>query len=380
MRYITLKLALTLSLALLLLVPGSLRLQGAEGDEAVIVQCTRPCAPVIAAVAAAGGAVTQQYQNVDAIAARVPKRAISALLSVVGADAVRKDLEVAQPRPFELADVTGQLAVPQALDPAASAKVSATQPANYNYNLAFTNVAPLHAAGKFGQNVVVAVIDSGTANVPQIPALSGSVIGGESFVPVHEDTLSATHHENGSHGTMTAEMVAAHADFLFSTTSRLVQALKRYAPGSAIACTDTPLPPTVCPPTASIVPMTGTAKGAVIYAMKVFPATGGGSPESRVMAAMDRAITLRRRYNAAGANVRASGTGTESDPFVYSALKIDVVNMSLGGPTFFAGRSPLDQLTLEMLDAGITIVTSAGNDGPPAMTGGSPGTGFRSEE
>jgi hypothetical protein len=31
-----------------------------------------------------------------------------------------------------------------------------------------------------------------------------------------------------------------------------------------------------------------------------------------------------------------------------------------------------------MLDVGITVVTSAGNDGPPAMTGGSPGTGFGS--
>jgi hypothetical protein len=74
----------------------------------------------------------------------------------------------------------------------------------------------------------------------------------------------------------------------------------------------------------------------------------------------------------------ASGTGTETDPFVYSSLKIDVVNMSLGGFTFFAGRDVQDQLTLAMLDVGITLVTSAGNNGPAAMTGGSPGTGFGS--
>jgi hypothetical protein len=384
MRYIRFKPALISAVFLLLLMPGSPRLQGAEGDEALIVQCTRPCALVIAAVAAAGGVVTQQYQYVDAIAARVPKSALPALLSVAGTDAVRKDVEIAQPKPSELADVSGQLAVPQVLDPAAAAAVSALQPANYNYNLAFTNVKDLHAAGKFGQNVVVAVIDSGTANVRDtnpalnLPALSDSVIGGETFVPPAQDSLSATHRENGSHGTMTAEMVAAHANFLFSRTGRLVQALKLYAPGSAIDCTDTTFPPTMCPPTASIVPMTGLAFGARIYAMKVFPASGGGSPESRVMTAMERAITLRRNYNASGTNVIASGTGTESDPFVYSALKIDVVNMSLGGPTLFAGRSDQDQLTLAMLDAGITVVTSAGNDGPPAMTGGSPGTGFGS--
>ena len=52
--------------------------------------------------------------------------------------------------------------------------------------------------------------------------------------------------------------------------------------------------------------------------------------------------------------------------------------MSLGGPTLFAGSDIEDQLTLEMLDVGITLVTSAGNDGFAAMTGGSPGTGLGS--
>ena len=371
------RLALISTIFSLLLLPGSSRLHGAEGDEALIVQCTSPCAAVIAAVAAAGGVVTQQYENVDAVAVRVPKGAVPALVSVAGAGAVRKDIDIAPPRPAEMTDVTDQLAVPEPLDAAAAT----VQPANYNYNLAVTNVAPLHAAGKVGQNVVVAVIDSGTANVSGIPALAGSVIGGETFVPVSEDTLSATHRENGSHGTMTAEMVAAHAAFLFTNTSRLVRALNLYAPGSAFACTAVPgncgLPPAIAA-IASMVPMTGTAPGAKIYAMKVFKASGGGSPESRIIAAMDRAITLRRNYNSTGSNAVASGTGTESDPFVYSALKIDVVNMSLGGPTLFAGRDFEDQLTLAMLDAGITVVTSAGNNGFAAMTGGSPGTGLGS--
>jgi subtilisin family serine protease len=237
-------------------------------------------------------------------------------------------------------------------------------------------VAPLHAAGKFGQNVVVAVIDSGTANVSTLPALSGSIIGGETFVPAAQDPLSATHRENGSHGTMTAEMAIAHAAFVFPNASAFVQALNRYAPGSAIPCTS--FPPGTCAPTSSVVFMTGTAPGAKVYAMKVFPATGGGAPSSRIIAAMDRAITLRRNFNDSGVNTVASGTGTESDPFVYSSLKIDVVNMSLGGPTGFAGRDVEDQLTLAMLDVGITVVVSAGNDGPAAMTGGSPGTGLGS--
>jgi subtilisin family serine protease len=393
MRYMRFKPTLISAVLLSLLMPGSPRLQGAEGDEALIVECNRPCNAVTAAVAAAGGVVTQQYQNVDAIAVRVPRGSVPALVSVAGADAVRKDVEIAQPRPLELTDVTGQLAMPQALDDAAAAAVSSAQPANYNYNLAFTNVAPLHAAGKRGQFVTVAVIDSGTVNLPDFFPLSGSIIGGETFVcglhdapcsvPDSEDKLSATHHENGSHGTMTAEMVAAHAAFVFANTSRFVRALNLYAPGSAIPCSSTMPPP--CNATQSVVPMTGTAPAARIYAMKVFPATGGGAPESRVIAAMDRAFTLRLNFN--DNDIRscpnfpspiASGTGSESDPFVYCKLKIDVVNLSLGGATLFAGRSTLDRLTLKMLDVGITVVTSAGNDGPPAMTGGSPGTGFGS--
>ncbi len=376
MRSTHLKVIAISAIALSLAISGSHRLLAADADEAFIVECTRPCSAVTATVAAAGGVVTQEFENIDAVAVRVPRAGVSALVSVAGATSVRKDAEIVAPGPSRVAAVQGQVAEP--LD--ATALLQGL-PANYNFNLDFTNVASLHAAGRTGQNVVVAVIDSGSANAPGIPALTTSVIGGETFVPAVQDPLSATHRENGSHGTMTAEMVAAHAVFLFQTSSRLVQAVNRYAPGSAIPCTMFPancgLPPAVAA-IASAVPMTGTAPGAKIYAMKVFNASGGGAPESRIIAAMDRAITLRRNYNQTGANMVASGTGTESDPFVYSSLKIDVVNMSLGGLTLFAGRDVEDQLTLAMLDVGITLVTSAGNQGPAAMTGGSPGTGFGS--
>ena len=370
-----LKAAAITVVVLSLLMTGSHRLHAAD-DEALIVECTRPCAAVTAAVAAAGGVVTERFDNVDAVAVRVPRAGVSSVLNVAGADSVRKDGEVKAPAPARAVPLTGQLS--EQIDPDALAQ---SLPANYNFNLEFTNVAGLHADGRIGQNVVVAVIDSGSANVPGIPALTGSIIGGETFVPPAQDPLSATHRENGSHGTMTAEMVAAHAVFLFQTTSNLVRALNRYIPGSAIPCTTFPancgLPPEIAA-IASAVPMTGTAPGARIYAMKVFAAQGGGAPESRIIAAMDRAITLRRNYNETGANTVASGTGTETDPFIYSSLKIDVVNMSLGGATLFAGRDVEDQLTLAMLEVGITLVTSSGNSGPAAMTGGSPGTGFGS--
>ena len=70
-----------------------------------------------------------------------------------------------------------------------------------------------------------------------------------------------------------------------------------------------------------------------------------------------------------------SGSGTEDDPFVYDALNIQVVNMSLGGPTTAAGRDLEDLLSREMVKAGITLVTSAGNAGPASLTTGTPATG-----
>jgi subtilisin family serine protease len=354
-------LSLATVVACTVLLPSvSLHAQG--GSDALIVRCERPCAAIRALVSNAGGTVTRDYDNIEALAVRLPASATSSLLALAGPDAVHKDVFVNAPRPVVESEVTtSQVDI--------SGSAGGIDPANYDYNLTVNNVASLHAAGQIGQDVVVAVIDSGTVNVPaSIPALTGSVIGGETFVPPAIDTRSATDRENGSHGTMTAEMVAAHGLFGFAATSTFVRALDTYMPGSAI-----PVSPTV-----TAVPMTGTAPGAKIYAMKVFPAQGGGAASSWIIGAMDRAITLRRNFNTTGANAVSGGTGTETDPFVYRALKIDVVNLSLGGATLYAGHDIEDQLTLAMLEVGITPVVSAGNDGFVAMTIGSPGSGYGS--
>ena len=379
MRSTTSTVAAVSTVFMALLISGSPQLHGQAGaDEALIVQCTRPCAAVTAATVTAGGVVTQQFDNVDAVAVRVPKDAVATLRSVAGPDAVRKDVTIASPKPSQMIEVSGQLEAPASLD-----ATVAVNPANYNYNLALTNAAPLHAAGKTGQDVVVAVIDSGTANVePAAPDVERQrrSAARRSCLRCRIRCRRRTARTSRT-APRPRKWWRRTAPLLFLNTSTLVRSLNVHAPGSAIRCDTVPgncgLTPAAAA-TASMVPMTGTAPGAKIYAMKVFPATGGGAPESRVIGAMDRAITLRRNYNSTGVNTVASGTGTETNPFVYSSLKIDVVNMSLGGPTLFAGRDIEDQLTLAMLDAGITIVTSVGNDGHAALTGGSPGTGFGS--
>ena len=126
------------------------------------------------------------------------------------------------------------------------------------------------------------------------------------------------------------------------------------------------------------VPQVGVAPLSRLYALKVFDSRGGGAPESRIIAAMDRATTLRRNHNHGMPSVPVGGDGSEDNPYVYDSLNIQVVNMSLGGGTLFAGRDLEDQLTVKMLKEGMVLATSAGNDGFGAMTGGSPGSGLGS--
>lgn len=354
---------------LLLILPA---LATAESDEAVIIECVRPCTAAIAAVRGLGGRITEQFANVDAVAASVPKSASSQLSAALGSGQVSKDRIVASPIPRGAFRTTtgAPAAKAQVLKGPALGKFLEARPDNYLYTGALTGASRLHANGKIGAGVKVAVIDSGTANVA---ALEGSILGGENFV---DGDFSANSTLNDNHGTWVGSMIAAHALFIFDSSLEFVQSIAYHLPGSAFPCPDPAFPG--CPDGATIIPMIGTAPGAEIYALKVFPSDGGGAPESRIIAAMDRAITLRRNYNQGMPSVPVSGSGTEDDPYVYDSLKIEVVNMSLGGGTLFAGRSLEDKLTEKMLQVGMTIVTSAGNDGPAAMTGGSPGTGIGS--
>ena len=370
----------TQALRVALCVPLAFLVASAAADSAredIIVNCQRPCTEASAAIRGIGGQVTRQFSNVDAIAGSIPAGMRAVLGSMLGDDSVRKDEWISPPRPQKSVDVSSQLATGQiyVLPDAALTAADTALPDNYLFNNSLTGAATVHSSGNTGQGSIVAVIDTGTANWPGVVALAGNVIGGESLVPGATEP-SATSRSNNAHGTFVGSMIAAHALFGFASTSTLVRALNLNAPGNTIPCPTAIAPG--CPAGVSLIPMIGTAPSARLYALKVFPKTGGGAPESRIIAAMDRAITMRRNFNNGMAVVPVAGNGSEDSPFVYNSLKIDVVNMSLGGPTLYAGRDLEDQLTQEMLKVGITIVTSAGNDGFAAMTGGSPGTGLGS--
>jgi len=347
-------------------------LAAAEDGEGVIVRAPKPYTSISALVASLGGRVDYKYENVDALAVTIPRARLAEIGAAVGPEAITKDNLMAPPRPLERLDIPADDEEGEQSLNGAELVQLASAPEDYNFNDDLIHATELQKQGQIGTGVVVAVIDTGTANAPAVAALAGTVLGGENFVP---GDPSATSHLNDAHGTWVGTVIAGHATFRFTNTSGIVRAVKRNAPEAIQS--PCPSTPAICA-VSSFIPMVGVAPAARIYALKVFPAHGGGAPESRIIAAMDRAITLRRNFNDGMAPTVVAGDGSESSPNVYQALKIDVVNMSLGGPTLFAARDLEDQLTRRMIDAGIVLAASAGNDGFAAMTGGSPGTGLGS--
>src|SRR6185295_4220389 len=67
------------ALALILVLVSTSSIVRADRQEGLIVRCARPCAAVVAAVAAAGGTIAHRYDNVDAVAVSVPASRVSEL-------------------------------------------------------------------------------------------------------------------------------------------------------------------------------------------------------------------------------------------------------------------------------------------------------------
>ena len=369
---VTVRMRVALAGSLLLLAAG-VASAGPSSRHGVIIRAAKPYDAIERSVQALGGVVTHRYENIDAVVASIPDERYAEFAASVGSGKAIKDQLVAAPRPVAGA-VHGQRVgravveaiAAQALDAAA---IVAT-PADYASSNTLIGADKLFADGNLGQGVIVAIIDAGTANSPVVAALSGRVIGGENLVS-DDPVTSATSRNNGAHGTWVGTVIAGNASFSFKNSSALVKGLKLDMPSAIVG--DCPDPPAVAN---CAVPIVGVAPGAKLYAIKVFPSTGESAPESRVMAAMDRAITLKRNFDQGGSTAPVSGDGTEDNPYQYDALNIQVVNMSLGGSTNFAGRDLEDELTTKMIKQGITLVASAGNAGFAAMTGGSPGSGF----
>jgi len=334
----------------------------------VLIQCTSDCNTVAGEITNLGGNVYKTYRNIPAIAATVPANVVSRLQNAASVKSIDKDVMVAKPSPrrtVSLNNITANSRLSTInLNTTLARDFLSVYPANYNFNNDLTGATQLHNQDITGSGIIVAVIDTGTANnADVVPALEGTVIGGESFVDLPGEP-SATSTLNDSHGTWVGSMIASHLGMILPNDDDLVQSLLMHAPDSVIPYNNDE----------SLVPMMGSAPGASIYALKVFAADGDGASLSTVIGAMDRALTLKHNYNQGMPSTPISGDGSEDNPYVYDSLNIQVVNFSLGGLTMFPGHGLDDLLVLAMLEEGITVVSAVGNEGTAAMTGGSPGT------
>src|SRR6185369_7492325 len=113
------------------------------------------------------------------------------------------------------------------------------------------------------------------------------------------------------------------------------------------------------PPQNTVIPMIGTAPLASIYALRIFR-PNQGAPLSRILAAMDRVIDLRRKFDAG----------------VAGGVNIKVCNMSFGGYTLNVGGGLQTEAIDKMIDADIVAVAAADNAGPASITVGSPGSTY----
>lgn len=317
----------------------------ASADQRVIVKASKPYDSVRQKIAEMGGTVTHEFKHADGLLAIIPDHQLDALEKTVGVSFVLRDEVVPNPRPHEIVSLAEEGPVPLAAE---------ALPSNYRaYSSELTGVGPLQLDGFQGQGVVVGIIDSGVSTTatalcstaPCTPA-STRVIGGESFVPgaTEPGPNSAL---NDSHGTWVASMIGANAVFGFSRNSRLATALRSYCnPVSVLPCS-VPFSPAL-----DAVFMIGQAPLAQFYALKVFPANGGGAPTGRILRAMERAVELKNT----------------------TLPNMKVVNMSLSGATLHAGRDLQDELASSMAAAGISLIVSSGNTGPSGSTVGGPGT------
>ncbi len=212
-------------------------------------------------------------------------------------------------------------------------------------NYILTGASAVWPETAFGDGSVVAVVDTGT--YPVAPCLSsGQVIGApgfpDGFDAVGDNPANAP--DNYAHGTWVGGVIASACSLTARDTNALAKAIATYAPGL------------LYPVAAGYVgfDLLGIAPLAKLYPVKVFTKSGGGTPTSTVLAGLDHVLELKK-----------SGL-----------LDIDVVNLSLGGPTLFDGRDAFDRFIDEMRKAGMVVVASASNDGTVPNTVGSPATSF----
>lgn len=355
-------------------------LQGEEYIDILVETFEPSYTPIKADIAKLGGSVRFEYKYINALAANLPKDKILMLASnenvkKIYLDAIRFPLLNSPLMSKPLVDGTGfgftpvnknvfderkhynpedpgKGHIPEVdynvpLDDLLTISLTPEQmmlidPTTY-WNPVAMGAYDVWATGCYGQGTLVVIIDTGVwANHFM---LYPNVIGGVDLSPdVGTDHEGWNRTDNHWHGTHVAGILAGHGAILVHASHPLYRSISMYA-------TPPPEASSLGYPGYYIIPLTGMAPLAQIFAIKVFPHTGAGVPESYIIDAIEYAIDMK-----------------------LGGVDVDLISMSLGGPTLFDGRDLEDVLVDYATSVNITVVSAAGNEGPVAMTVSSPGS------
>lgn len=341
MRKMFFKSFIMLLVLTMIMVPGvSARTDSGEMVD-IIVLTSGTTDALVGRINALGGVVNYQYRNVDAVSASIPVEALGQISVFAGVTSVQKDVMVYLPEDINGNDERPMSFVVEGLD---SADIQILDPNMIELgdlpegyaNFMYTGAASVWEETMYGEGTIVAVVDTGTT--PN-DCLDHAVIGAPGFPDGYaaiEAHIPATSPYNHYHGTHVGGVIASNCAFNFSGTM-LGEAIETHLDISS-----------------SFVPVLGQAPFAELYPVKVFPSSGAGVPSSVVLDGLDHVLTLKKD----------------------GQLDIDIVNMSLGGATFWDGRDAYDRFMEELVNANILVVTSAGNSGPIPNSIGSPATSF----
>ena len=336
-----------------------------QGLVHLILHTAKPYDNMVDAIHKMGGKVSVKFENADALAVTIPSNRVSRLLASPEVRKVERDRIVPLPTPPGEMLETGPLALTKGklVSPGVLAAQIGELPENYRSYLAeITGAAQAWHETYAGAGTMVAVIDTGTDASHQ--CLSGRGLAGQPSTRViagpdfstdqGTEFQGSTASTNNYHGTFAAGMVASDCFLVLDKRTpddaELAEIFLEHLPPGTVFASGHNL----------MVPLVGVAPSASIYAVKVFPHTGGGASLSRIDAALDHIITLKKLANA----------GLEG------GVDVDIVNMSLGGATLSDGLTLQERLVDEATGAGMLVVVAAGNEGPAPVSVSSPGTAY----
>lgn len=309
----------------------------------VLIQATGSTDGLVREIKSLGGTINFQYKNVPVVAATIPMKAFRSLVKFSSVITIEKDGMVypveefsggkndAHPMSYEVKDVAGVEV--KAMDPAAFD--SSALPEGYQ-NFIYTGAIDVWSDTLLGEGTTVAVVDTGT--VPNT-CIGHAVIGAPGYPDGYNSTtdgIPATSPLNHWHGTHVGGVIASSCYLDLNEAHPIYQAQEPYLGWPN-----------------DFVPILGQAPEAKLYPVKVFPYDGSGSPTSVILDGLDHVLTLK-----------------------HDGFDIDVVNMSLGGPTLWDGRDTFDRFVEEIQAADMLAVVATANNGPIPNSVGSPSTSF----